>query len=201
MPIELNRQTLKNNPFEQFELWLQAAQAAGMLHPAAMSVATASAAGAVSSRMMMLRYFDKRGFVFFSSYATLTARQLDENPQVSLLFPWLALEKQVKVGGTAVKIPKTESLRYFASRHKESQMGVWLAHDGGVVSSKALLQTKLAEIKRKFREGQVPMPDAWGGYRVAPQTVEFWQGQPDGLHDRFVYVRKDAGWEVSRLMP
>lgn len=201
MQEELNRQTLKENPFDQFELWLQTAHEAGLPHPGAMSVATASVNGAVSSRMMMLRYFDGHGFVFFSSYATLAARQLDGNPRISLLFPWLALERQVKVGGTAVKIPKTESLRYFTSRHKESQMGVWLAHDGGVVSSKALLQTKLAEIKRKFQAGQVPMPGAWGGYRVAPQTVEFWQGQPDGLHDRFVYVREEDRWVVLRLGP
>jgi pyridoxamine 5'-phosphate oxidase len=107
----------------------------------------------------------------------------------------------VKVVGTAVPLPTTDSLRFFASRRRESQMGTWLAQAGGVVNSRAVLQAKWAEIKRKFGDGQVPMPDFWGGYRVVPQTIEFWHGRADGLHDRFVYVRRKAGWEILRLVP
>lgn len=202
MTTGLKRAALKADPLAQFEVWLAAAQAAGLPHPAAMSLATASATGEVSSRLVMLRYFDERGFVFFCSRNTLTARQIEQNPQVSLLFPWLALDRQVKVGGTAVSLPTSESLRFFTARHKESQMGTWLSQSGGVISSRGVLKAKLAEIKRKFRDGQVPMPDSWGGYRVTPHTIEFWQGRENGLHDRFVYARRDDNaWDILRLAP
>ncbi len=197
----MERESLKPDPLAQFEVWLLAAQAADLPYPNAMSLATASVTGEVSSRIVLLRYFDKAGFVFFSATNTLAARQMAENPQVSLLFPWLVLDRQVKVVGTAVPLPTTDSLRFFASRRRESQMGTWLAQEGGVVNSRAVLQAKWSEIKRKFGEGQVPMPDFWGGYRVAPQTIEFWNGRADGLHDRFVYIRQDSGWEILRLVP
>ncbi len=202
MTTVLTRETLKDDPLAQFAVWLQEAQAAGLPHPGAMSLATASTTGEVSSRLVMLRYFDGCGFVFFSGLNTLTARQIEQNPQVSLLFPWLALARQVKVMGTAVPITTAESLRFFAARHKESQMGIWLSQSGGVVSSRTVLKARLAEIRRKFRNGQIPMPDLWGGYRVAPHTIEFWQGREDGLHDRFVYARQnDNMWAILRLSP
>jgi pyridoxamine 5'-phosphate oxidase len=197
----MERETVKPDPLAQFDVWFQAAQDADLPYPGAVSLATASAAGEVSSRIVLLRYFDEAGFVFFSATNTLAARQMDENPQVSLLFAWLALERQVKVTGTAVSLPTADSLRFFASRRRESQMGTWLAQEGGIVTSRTVLQAKWAEIKRKFSEGQVPMPEFWGGYRVVPQTIEFWQGSADGLHDRFVYVRRKAGWEILRLVP
>ena len=197
----MERESLNPDPLAQFDVWLQAAQDANLPYPNAMSLATASAIGEVSSRIVLLRYFDEAGFVFFSATNTLGARQMAENSQVSLLFPWMALERQVKVVGTAVPLPTTDSLRFFVSRHRESQMGIWLAQEGGVVSSRSVLQAKWAEIKRKFGDGQVPMPDFWGGYRVVPQTIEFWQGHADGLHDRFVYFRKDAGWKILQLVP
>jgi pyridoxamine 5'-phosphate oxidase len=197
----MKRKALKPDPFAQFELWLEEAQAADLPYPNAMSLATASPAGEASSRIVLLRYFDDRGFVFFSATNTLAARQMAENPQVALLFPWLALERQVKVRGTAVSISTSESLRFFASRRRESQMGTWLAQEGGVVTSRAVLQAKWATIKRQFRDGQVAMPDFWGGYRIVPQTIEFWQGAADGLHDRFVYIRQDSEWEIMRLTP
>jgi pyridoxamine 5'-phosphate oxidase len=197
----MERESLNPDPLAQFDAWLLAAQAADLPYPNAMSLATASPTGNVSSRIVLLRYFDKAGFVFFSATNTLAARQMAENPQVSLLFPWLALDRQVKVVGTAVPLPTTDSLRFFASRRRESQMGTWLAQAGGVVNSRAVLQAKWAEIKRKFGDGQVPMPDFWGGYRVAPQSLEFWNGRADGLHDRFVYIHRDAGWEILRLVP
>jgi pyridoxamine 5'-phosphate oxidase len=197
----MKRKALKPDPFAQFELWLEEAQAADLPYPNAMSLATASPAGEASSRIVLLRYFDDRGFVFFSATNTLAARQMAENPQVALLFPWLALDRQVKVRGTAVSISTSESLRFFASRRRESQMGTWLAQEGGVVTSRAVLQAKWATIKRQFRDGQVAMPDFWGGYRIVPQTIEFWQGAADGLHDRFVYIRQDSEWEIMRLTP
>lgn len=201
MPDSLERQSLPADPLRQFEAWYQEAQAANTPYPEAMSLATASPAGEVSSRIVLLRYFDPDGFVFFSATNTLAARQMAANPQVSLLFSWLGLDRQVKVQGTAVPLPTTESLRFFASRRRESQMGTWLAQESGAVASKAVLRAKWAAIKRQFRAGQVPMPDLWGGYRVRPQSIEFWQGQPDGLHDRLVYMKRDTGWEILRLVP
>jgi pyridoxamine 5'-phosphate oxidase len=195
------RESLKPDPLAQFDVWLQAAQDAALPYPNAMSLATASPTGAVSSRIVLLRYFDEAGFVFFSATNTLAARQMAENPQVSLLFPWLALERQVKVVGTAVPLPKSDSLRFFASRHRESQMGTWLAQEGGVISSRPVLQAKWREIKRKFGDGQVPMPDFWGGYRVVPQSIEFWNGRADGLHDRFIYIRRGTDWGILQVVP
>ncbi len=197
----MERESLSKNPFAQFEHWFQEAQAAQMPYPHAMSLATASAAGAVSSRIVLLRYFDTQGFVFFSATNTLAARQMAENAQVSLLFPWLVLERQVKVAGTAVSLPTTEAFRFFTTRRRATQMGTWLAAEGGAITSRSVMQAKWAEIKQKFREGQVPMPDFWGGYRVVPQSIEFWQGRADGLHDRFVYTRQNEEWEILRLLP
>lgn len=197
----MERNSLSKDPFTQFEKWFQDAQAAEMPYPHAMSLATASATGVVSSRIVLLRYFDAKGFIFFSATNTLTAQQIDENVQVSLLFPWLVLERQVKVMGTAVSLPTPEVLRFFTTRRRATQMGTWLAESGGVVTSRSVMQAKWAEIKQKFRDGQIPMPDFWGGYRIVPQSIEFWQGNPDGLHDRFVYTRQDEKWEVLRLLP
>ena len=197
----MERDLLKPDPLAQFEVWLQAARDANLPYPNAMSLATASPTGEVSSRIVLLRYFDERGFVFFSATNTLAVRQMAENPQVSLLFPWLALDRQVKVVGTAVPLPKSDSLRFFASRRRETQIGTWLAQEGGIISSRSVLQAKWREIKRKFSDGQVPMPDFWGGYRVVPQSIEFWQGRTNSLHDRFVYICRGKVWEILRLVP
>lgn len=197
----MERESLNPDPLVQFAVWLEEVQAAGAPYPEAMSLATASATGAVSSRIVLLRYFDARGFVFFSATNTLAAQQMAANPQVSLLFPWLLLNRQVKVAGEVTVLSTTEALRFFASRRRESQMGTWLVQEGGVVTSRAVMQTKWAAIRHQFREGQVTMPDFWGGYRVIPHSIEFWQGADDGLHDRFVYTRRDESWEILRLLP
>ena len=197
----MNLESLKQNPFDQFENWFQEAKSADAPYPHAMSLATASATGEVSSRIVLLRYFDANGFVFFSATNTLTARQIDENAKVSLLFSWLMLERQVKVVGTAVSLPTSEALKFFASRRRDTQMGTWLAQEGGAISSRSVLQAKWNEIKNKFREGDVSMPDFWGGYRVVPRSIEFWQGHHDGLHDRFVYNRLNDNWKIQRLLP
>ncbi len=197
----MERESLSKDPFAQFEHWFQEAHAAKMPYPHAMSLATAAVTGAVSSRIVLLRYFDAQGFVFFSATNTLAARQMEENAQVSLLFPWLVLERQVKVVGTAVSLPTTDVFRFFTTRRRATRMGTWLAQEGGAVTSRSVMQAKWDEIKQKFRDGQIPMPDFWGGYRVVPQSIEFWQGQADGLHDRFVYTRQDNRWEILRLLP
>ena len=167
-----------------------------------MSLATASTSGEVSSRIVLLRYFDEQGFVFFSGLDTKKSAQIAENSQVALLFPWLILERQVRIVGTAVQISSKESLRFFLTRSKESQIGAWLSQSGEVVSSRSILQSKLEKMKQRFRDKQVPLPGLWGGYRVAPKSFEFWQGRSSGLHDRFLYSDVGEGiWQIERLAP
>ena len=199
---DLNRADLLADPFSQFATWLQQAQEADLPYPTAMSLATASQAGQVSSRIVLLRYFDEHGFVFFSGYDTKKAKQIEENPQVALLFPWLLLERQVKILGTAQRIPNKESVRFFATRSKESQIGAWLSQSGAVVSSRSILQSNLERMKQKYRDKHVPLPGLWGGYRVIAKSIEFWQGRGSGLHDRFVYSDMGEGnWQIERLAP
>jgi len=198
----LSREDLDADPITQFEHWFDDARQADIKDPSAMSLATANAQGEVSIRTVLLKIFDRKGFVFFTNYESAKARHIAENPHVALLFPWLDLDRQVKITGQASKISSTESLRYFLSRPRGSQLGAWVSAQSSVISSRALLMEKLQEIKHRFADGEVSLPEFWGGYRVVPRTIEFWQGQPDRLHDRFQYGRKqDDSWEINRLAP
>ena len=199
----LHRDDLAASPEEQFTLWFQQAVDAGYPEPNAMSLATVSAAGIPSLRTVLLKYFNPEGMVFFTNYTSRKAKEIDANPNVSLLFPWVTLERQVIVIGKAEKISAIESLKYFTSRPHESQLGAWVSAQSEVIPNRILLKMKLAEIGRKFKEGKVPLPDFWGGYRVVPHHVEFWQGGSARLHDRLVYTREssDADWQVNRLSP
>lgn len=198
----LDRDTLKKDPFQQFELWFSQAQEAGLPEPNAMSLATASTSGAPSLRTVLLKYFDNKGFVFFTNYSSHKSRDITENPAVALMFPWITLERQVIVRGRAEKVSSAESLRYFSSRPQGSQLGAWVSHQSSVISGRKLLEMKLAEMKRKFKAGKIPLPDFWGGYRVVPEKVEFWQGRPSRLHDRFLYALDGSGqWQIDRLAP
>ncbi len=200
--IGLNRADLHPDPFSQFAKWLKQAQEADLPYPTAMSLATASAKGEVSSRIVLLRYFDDRGFVFFSGYDTKKAEQIAQNAQVALLFPWLPLERQVKISGTAVKISAAESLSFFMSRSRDSQIGAWLTQSSAIISSRSILQAKFEWMKQEFRDGQVPLPGQWGGYRVTARSIEFWQGRSSGVHDRFVYTTNaESDWQIERLVP
>ncbi|MCA9957807.1 MAG: pyridoxamine 5'-phosphate oxidase [Anaerolineales bacterium] len=198
----MQRANLCPNPVEQFAQWWQQAEAAAQPQPQAMSLATADTAGRVSSRLVLLRAFDTRGFVFFSGYETKKGRDMAVNAQVALLFPWLLLQRQVRVEGTAVQLSAAESWQYFLTRSRASQVGAWLTQTDGVVSSRALLKSKWAEMMHRFQQGEIPLPTAWGGYRVQPQYLEFWQGHDDDLPDRFAYTRQaDSSWVVARLLP
>jgi pyridoxamine 5'-phosphate oxidase len=150
---------------------------------------------------VLLKLYDEAGFVFFTNYESAKAQHITANNKVGLLFPWVALGRQVKISGTAVKIPTTESLKYFASRPRGSKIGAWASPQSQVISSRSLLEAKVDEIKRKFSRGDVPLPDFWGGYRVSPFEIEFWQARDQRLHDRFVYTKNDSGWEVERRAP
>jgi pyridoxamine 5'-phosphate oxidase len=193
---------LAPDPHEQFDRWMREAIAAQLLEPNAMSLATADAEGRPHLRTVLLKGFDARGFVFYTNYESAKARDIAANPRVALLFPWLALERQVVVTGSAEKISATESLKYFLSRPRDSQIGAWASRQSSVITTRSLLEQKFAEMKAKFAQGEIPLPTNWGGFRVTPATFEFWQGRPNRLHDRFKYARRpDGGWAAERLMP
>ncbi len=198
----LTRDDLEADPFKQFEKWFQEATSAELPEPNAMSLATASATGEPSIRTVLLKYFDEHGFVFFTNYESRKAQQIAENPQVALLFLWLPLERQIKIQGTATKIPTAESFGYFTSRPRGSQLGAWCSDQSSVISSRKLLEMKFEELKYKFQHGEIPLPSFWGGYRVKPKRFEFWQGRPNRLHDRFSYtLKEETTWEIARLAP
>ena len=197
----LSRASLLRSPFEQFELWFRQAQQAQLAEPNAMSLATASDQAVPALRTVLLKYFDDNGFVFFTNYSSNKARDISVNPQVALMFPWVALERQVVIQGRAEKISSAESLRYFLSRPPGSQLGAWVSHQSSVITGRKVLEMKLAQMQQKFRDGKIPLPDFWGGYRVVPEKIEFWQGRPSRLHDRFLYSRQAGEWHIDRLAP
>ncbi|GAA3584594.1 MULTISPECIES: pyridoxamine 5'-phosphate oxidase [Marinobacter] len=197
----LDRDHLDDNPTRQFERWFHDAREAGLLEPNAMSLATTGSDGLPDLRTVLLKYFDDQGLVFYTNYQSRKARELEENPKAALLFPWIGLNRQVIVQGRVEKVSKTESLKYFASRPRGSQLGAWVSEQSQVITSRGLLEQKVAEIKQRFSAGEVPLPSFWGGYRVIPQRFEFWQGRPSRLHDRFEYLRQDDGWLIQRLQP
>ena len=197
----LSRADLDGDPVVQFERWFQQATDLGLYEPNAMTLATVDERGVPFQRTVLLKIFDGQGFVFFTNYSSRKAAQMAENPNVCLLFPWITLERQVIVQGRAEKISSAESLKYFVSRPRESQIGAWVSNQSEVITSRKFLMQKLSEIKEKFAHGEIPLPSFWGGFRVVPETVEFWQGGPARLHDRFLYSREGEGWEINRLSP
>jgi len=197
----LQREDLHVDPMKQFELWFQQASDANLQDPSAFSLATASAGGAPSVRTVLLKIFDTKGFVFFTNYASKKAKDIEENPQVGMLCHWLPLERQIKITGRAEKVTTMESMKYFATRPRGSQIGAWISPQSSVITSRKLLEGKLRAAIEKLAGGEVPMPEKWGGYRVIPETIEFWQGRENRLHDRFRYVRQGDAWEIERLAP
>ncbi|MBE4738264.1 MULTISPECIES: pyridoxamine 5'-phosphate oxidase [Streptomyces] len=200
----LDESELAAGPMEQFGRWfLQAAQEGAVFEPNAMVVSTADAEGHPSSRTVLMKAYDADGFVFYTNYDSRKARDLAENPYVSLLFPWHALARQVIVTGTAVRTGRDETAAYFRTRPHGSQLGAWASAQSSVISSRAELDVAYAELLARYPEGeQVPVPPHWGGFRVVPRSVEFWQGRWNRLHDRLRYVAEPGGsWRVERLSP
>jgi pyridoxamine 5'-phosphate oxidase len=198
----LSEQELDPDPIRQFQRWFEETIALDIPEPNAMTLATVDAQGQPYARTVLLKLYDERGFVFFTNYESRKSRQIGTNPRVALLFPWVALARQVQITGTASRVSTAESLRYFLTRPRGSQIGAWASPQSQVISSRSLLDQKVAEMKRRFGEGEVPLPDFWGGYRVEPDEIELWQGRNSRLHDRFRYRRRPGeGWVVERLAP
>lgn len=197
----LHREALNPDPVAQFSEWFVQATELAVPEPNAMTLATVDASAMPWQRTVLLKYFDALGFVFFTNYSSRKATQIAHNPLVSLLFPWVTLERQVIIQGRAEKISTAESLRYFVSRPRESQIGAWVSNQSEVITSRKFLMQKLAEMRVKFQHGEIPLPSSWGGYRVVPVSVEFWQGGPARIHDRFLYQKQNDGWHIERLAP
>ena len=197
----LSKEELSPDPFLQFESWFKEANETEPI-PNAMSLATVNHSGSPMMRTVLLKLFDDNGFVFFTNYKSRKAEQISENQNVAVLFNWVALERQVSINGVAEKVERSESLKYFMGRPRGSQLGAWVSDQHSVLSSRKILEMKLDEIKRKFGENEIPLPEFWGGFRIKPKRFEFWQGQPNRLHDRFLYSKiDDESWKIERLAP
>lgn len=193
---------LEKNPFRQFARWFEEAKQKQPQMPEAMTVSTCGGDGIVSSRVCLLKGFDDHGFVYFTNYGSRKGLQLAENPRVALCFYWAVLERQVRVEGVAVKTTAEESDAYFASRPRGSQLGAWASSQSAVIPGRGDLDRRFTELEACYRERQIPRPPHWGGYRVIPVEIEFWQGRDDRLHDRFVYrLREPKDWIIERLSP
>ena len=197
----LAEKDLARDPFRQFEKWFQEAEAAKVVEPNAMTLATTGRDGRPSARTVLLKEFDGRGFVFFSNYESRKGRELDTNPYAALVFPWLALERQVIIEGAVARVPREESEAYFHSRPRASQLGAWVSQQSAVISGRALLEESMKALEQKHAGREVPLPLHWGGWRLLPETVEFWQGRRSRLHDRLRYRRVKDGWVIERLAP
>lgn len=198
----LSRENLKESPVGQFSQWLSEAVESGLSDPSAMSLSTVDANGQPSQRIVLLKGFDEGGFVFYTNLRSHKARDIAGNSQVCLLFPWQSLERQVIVYGRAGELSRDEALAYFHRRPRDSQLAAWASHQSEVVDSREQLDRRFGEVKARFGDGEIPLPDFWGGYRVVPQEVEFWQGGSRRLHDRLIYRRDDEGdWKAVRLSP
>ena len=198
----LERDQLDEDPYKQFEIWMQQAISLELPDPNAMTIATVAADGQPSQRIVLLKNVDKDGFVFYTNYGSRKARELAVNPKISAHFPWHGIERQVKVCGVAEKVSAAQSLKYFSSRPFDSQVAAVASSQSAVLSSRTVLLNQFESLKQKYQQGKIPFPDFWGGYRIVPSEIEFWQGGANRLHDRFRYLKTQTGqWSIDRLAP
>src|SRR5450755_2705469 len=198
----LRRADLEPDPIKQFSKWFGEAAAAEIRDVNAMCLSTATCDGIPSSRIVLLKAISERGFVFYTNYSSAKAKELEQNPRAALNFFWVQLERQIRINGTVEKTSREESEKYFQSRPPGSQLGAWASHQSEVIPNREALEKKLADVTERFGSGEIPLPEDWGGYRVVPETIEFWQGRTNRLHDRFRYSReRDGSWIIERLAP
>ncbi len=193
--------TPADDPIAFFRRWFEEAKAAGIYLPESMAVATATPSGAPAARMMLLKGVDQRGFVFFTNYESRKGAELAANPRAALVFHWAVLERQVRVEGTVEKLSPAESEAYFRSRPRGSRLGAWASRQSAPLASRAELDRRFREFEAQFAGREIPLPPFWGGFRLEPLVIEFWQGRLNRLHDRLRYTRQGGGWLVERLYP
>jgi pyridoxamine 5'-phosphate oxidase len=199
---DLSEADVDADPLRQFAKWFEQALAAHLPEPNAMTLATATPDGQPSARMVLLKAFDASGFTFFTNYDSRKGRELTTNPRAALLFFWPQLQRQVRIEGTVERTSEAESDAYFRSRPLGSRLGAWASQQSEVIAGRHVLEERMRELAQRFADGEVPRPPHWGGYRVYPLTIEFWQGRPDRLHDRLRYQRvQPTGWRLERLSP
>jgi pyridoxamine 5'-phosphate oxidase len=197
----LSQDSLNDNPFTQFSLWMDQAIEADIIDPTAMSVATVGEGGKPWQRMVLLKGFDERGFVFYTNLGSRKATDIAANPHVSLQFPWLQLDRQVIIGGRAEALSESEVSDYFYSRPLSSQLAAWASQQSSPIASRSVLEAQFEAVKRQFSSGNITVPEFWSGFRVVPEEFEFWQGGENRLHDRFSFQRREHDWGISRLSP
>jgi pyridoxamine 5'-phosphate oxidase len=198
---ELRKSNVDQNPFKQFARWYEEALGSDLILPNAMALATSSRDGVPSARMVLLKDFDENGFVFYTNYESPKARDLDENPKAALLFYWAPLDKQVRITGSVERVSPEESEAYFRTRPVESQLGAWASNQSSTIESREVLENRLSQLIEEYRDTEVPLPPYWGGYRLVPDTFEFWLSRPGRLHDRLKFSRRDGEWTIERLAP
>ena len=192
---------MTESPLERFREWIREAEESGVEVPEAMTLATADAEGSPSARMLLLKAADEDGFVFYSGYASRKARELEQNPRAALVFYWRPLGKQVRVEGRVERVPEAESAEYFATRPRGSQLAAWASEQSHPLASREELERRYAELEREYEGQEVPLPPHWGGFRLRPEAIEFWQHRENRLHDRILYTRAREGWQVELLSP
>jgi pyridoxamine 5'-phosphate oxidase len=197
----LRRKDLLDNPFLQFDAWLAQAVDAQLSDPTAMTVATVDQHGQPFQRIVLLKHIDEQGLVFYTNLGSRKAQHLAINNKISVHFPWHMLERQVHIVGYAEKLTVMENMKYFTSRPKDSQIAALASHQSSRISTRGVLEGKYLELKQKFAKGEVPVPSFWGGFRIKPESFEFWQGGEHRLHDRFLYCQNESGWSIDRLAP
>ena len=197
----LDERDVAPDPVAMFARWFTEARAADVAEPNAMTLATASAEGAPSARMVLLKGVDDGGFVFFTDYRSRKAAELDANPRAALVFHWVELERQVRIAGSVARVAREETEAYFRTRPLGSRLGAWASEQSSVITGREVLDARLRDVEARFPGEDVPAPPHWGGYRLAPASVEFWQGRASRLHDRIRYVRRGGGWAIERLSP
>lgn len=197
----LSEQNAGNDPLALFERWYREARRAGLFLPESMILATSTSDGVPSARTMLLKGFDERGFRFFTNYESRKGRELAQNDRAALVFLWGILQRQIRIAGCVERLSEAESRAYFATRPRGSQLGAWASNQSSVIPNRAALDARFREHEERFRGSEVPLPPYWGGYRLIPNSIEFWQGRANRLHDRLLFTREGEGWSVSRLAP